>query len=215
MKKVLLITVGLLLSIGMQAQDTAPNSTQGWIGGTGGFNAGGIKDENDDTKSVSTFKYNVGPSFGYMLDNDMAVGINMLFYADNSILNDSMKSETAQTGFTFQPFFRYYFAVNTNFKFYGDFSVGFGQGTTTYSDITGITKESKNGKFNAGITAGAQYWFNSNWSMASSIGLLGYSQYTSNVGEKDSAGNSLEKVTSDFGLNATFSTLNFSFFHHF
>ena len=215
MKKILLIAAGLMLSAGTFAQEGASSGNKMWIGGTAGFNSGGTKDKGDDTNSQSTFKYNVGPSFGYMLNEKMAVGINVMFGADNSTQNNATEDKTANSGYNFQPFFRYYFAGSDNFKFYGDLAVGFGGGNTTWSDNTGASNESKYGTFDLGVTAGAQYWFTPDWSMASSIGLLGYNSHTSNKGQTDAAGKSKENVTSDFGLNATFSTLNFSFFYHF
>jgi hypothetical protein len=67
----------------------------------------------------------------------------------------------------------------------------------------------------AGVYAGAQYWFNPNWSMATSLGMVGFNSMTDNVGESDAAGKSLETTNSGFGLMGDFNSINFSMFYHF
>jgi len=222
MKKTLLIVLSILFAIGVEAQGTAnTSSNQGsgarmWIGGSGGFYSSNDKFVDNSTKDLSSFEYNIGPSFGFMLNDKMAVGINVSFNSLTKKRNNNTSDETINTGYAFQPFFRYYFAGMDNFKFYGDIAASFGGGKSKFTDNTGNKdREQKYGTFGLGLYAGAQYWFTPSWSMASSIGLLGYNSKTSNKGETDNKGNSIEEKTSGFGLNATFSSLSFSLFYHF
>ena len=215
MKKVLLIALGLVMGVSSYAQESEASGNKMWIGGVVGFNSNNDKDANDNTNDVSTFSYAVGPTFGYMLNEQMGVGINTMFTASTATRNNSTADVTKNSGYNFEPFFRYYFAGTGNFKFYGDLGVSFGGGKTTFEDNTGASNESKYGTFGVNVYPGMQYWFNDNWSMASTIGLLGYNSRTNNKGETDNGGNSKEKTTSDFGLNANFSSLKFAFFYHF
>lgn len=204
MKKLLLITLSLAITIVIHAQEEKQAlDKKVWLGGTGGFSLVGVKD------AGSTFKYNVGPSFGFMVSESSALGINIDFTSSTASSNNGNEDKNLSVGYNFQPFFRHYFGGGNSFKFYYDLVVSFGGGKTSATNNQGLDNETKYGTFGIGTYMGAQYWFNSSWSMASSIGLLGYDSRTNN---KDGAN---ESKTYNFGLNATFSTLNFSLFYHF
>ena len=209
MKKLLLVAIAMMVSTTMFAQQGAM-----FLGGTAGFHSLGSKDQGNADNDVTGSTYNLGPSFGYMLNDNMAVGINLLFEGGTATPTDASGDPTVKTsGYTIEPFFRYYFAGGDNFKFFGDALVGFGGGNTKQTLGT-TTNESKYSTFGINIKPGMQYWFNDNWSMVSTIGLLGYNSRTNNVGETDGQGNSRETVETDFGLEANFN-LNFGFYFHF
>lgn len=207
------MALGLMAGTTMFAQEDAGNKM--WLGGTAGFASGGHSDKGDNTNDYSTMRYNFGPSFGYMLDDKMAVGINLLFSGSSQTDNDAIESKTSTSGYNIQPFFRYYFAGADKFKFYGDLRVGFGGGNTKTEDNTGTSNERKNSTFDVGAYAGAQYWFNPNWSMAADLGVLGYQSMTDFKGQTNNNGESMEEVDSEFGLGGNFATLTFSMFYHF
>jgi len=216
MKKVLLIALGLVTAIGVQAQEENQSSgNKMFVGGTAGFASGGSSDKADETNDVNTSAYVFGPTFAYMLDDKMGVGINLTIDGSTNERQNATKDKTTMSGYNFEPFFRYYFAGTGNFKFYGDAALGFGGGNTKFEDNTGTNNESKYSTFSFMINPGVQYWFNDDWSMASTIGLLGYQTRTNNKGETDNNGNTKETVDSNFGIVGDFSTLRFSFFYHF
>ena len=204
MKKVLLIALGLVMGVGSYAQESEGGANKMWIGGTASFGTDNIK----DGQGISNYEF--GPSFGYMLNEKMAVGINLTFDGNTTTRNNNDNDVDKESGYNIAPFFRYYFAGAGNFKFYGDVNVSFGGGTDkTESDNANNVSESKYSTFGFGINPGVQYWFTDNWSMASTIGLLDYSSKTDNKGDNN------EFVKNKFDVGATFSTLNFSFFYHF
>ena len=75
--------------------------------------------------------------------------------------------------------------------------------------------ESKYSVFGAGLYLGTQYWMAPDWSIAATIGMVGYDSRTENKDEVDGMGNSLERTTSKLGIAGDFTSLNFSLFYHF
>ena len=211
MKKVVIVAMALLLSVGLQAQgEKQSNSTKMWVGGNAGFNSSNTK----DAESYSQWRF--GPTFAYMFNDDMAVGVNLYLNGWTQKQNNNENDIYKNNGWNVELFYRYYFAGAGNFKFFGDGLVNFGGGKMKYeSDDTNSNSESKTGNFGIGVRPGFQYWFTPNWSITSTIGYLGYSSYTDNKGETNAAGESTEVKTNDFGINVDFSTVNFSFFYHF
>lgn len=210
MKKLLLLSLGLIMAVGLQAQGEETAGNKMWIGGTAGFGSSSVKD------GESSSGYQFGPQFGYMLNDKMGVAINLLVNGGTNKQNNANNDEVKMSGWNIEPFFRYYFAGAGNFKFFGDALVGFGGGKTTWSaDDMPEDGESKYSTFGINVRPGVQYWFNDNWSMLTTIGVLGYNSQTDNIGEEDGAGNSLEETTSDFGIAVDFSNINFSVYWHF
>jgi len=219
MKRVLLIAFGLVLAVGVQAQEEKePSGNRMWIGGSGGFGTQGFNSGESDTKDYKTTSFNVGPTFGFMLTDKMAVGINVLFDGSTQKKENNTHDINKTTGYNFEPFFRFYFAGAGNFKFYGDATVNFGGGKTSWenqnSTEPNITKYSR---FGIGIHPGVQYWFTDNWSMASTIGIIGYQSRNQEKWVNDDQGKAytVEDKTSNIYFLGNFSTLSFSFFYHF
>ena len=200
MKKITLLTLMMFIGLFSQAQIGM------WLGGTVGFGSSSEKD------GMSSSAYIFGPSAGYMLGEKAAVGLNLNFMGTTMKQNNNSEDVSKSTSYEIQPFFRYYFAGTGGFKFFGDAKVGFGGGNTTFEDNTGAAKtEFKSSNFGIELAPGVQYWFNDSWSMAASVGVLGFGS-TTNGTNLDEA---LQTTTTDFGLLGDFSTLDFSFFWHF
>ncbi len=206
MKNLLLLVSGLLLSIGLQGQSEEQVSTNKmFIGGGVGFNSVNEKDSEDKSS-----QWNFGPSFVYMLNDKVGLGISLLVNGNTyNYAENTFEVEYKSNGWIVEPFVRYYFVGIGKVKFFGDAFIDFGGGKDKYSDNQGNSNESKFGNFGIGLRPGFQFWFNDNWSMASTIGNLGYSSFTDNKGESN------ESKTNNFGVNVDFSTVNFSFFWHF
>lgn len=210
MKKLLLLSIGLIMAAGLQAQGEESSGNKMFIGGNAGFGTNNVKDGD----SFSAWQF--GPTFAYMLDDKMGVGINVMMTGSTNKQNNNDNEVNTLSGWNIEPFFRYYFAGAGNFKFFGDALVGFGGGKTKYeSDLLTDPIESKYSTFGIWVRPGLQFWFNDNWSMAATIGALGYSSRTDNKGETNGAGESTESTTTNFGLAIDFANTNFSVFWHF
>lgn len=220
MKKIITM-LAVLATVSLNAQEAAsPASSAGttkkmWLSGNVGFGTDNEKD------GPSSSNWTFGPSFGYFLNDKMAIGLGLNLNGSKSVDPDSPPSTYEDTdklmGWQVAPFFRYYFAGAGNFRFFGDLYVGIGGGTRTFESTNPAftTTEIKYGTFGAGIRPGFQYWFNNNWSMSSSIGILSFDSRTDDKGGKDAAGKSTEVKSSQLNLNANFAALNFAFYFHF
>ena len=161
MKRLLLISFGVLIAAALMAQEETLTENQNsnadyrmWVGGEVTFGA------------MSDLDFTFGPSFGITVANNMAVGGTLLFSSGNSAYEWGL-----------EPYFRYYLPVSEQFSFYGDAYFGFGGGDNN-TDFQG-------GDYNYldfGVRAGLQYWFVPRWSMAASTDILNYSS-VNNDGE--------------------------------
>ncbi len=208
MKKVLLIAVGLIVGTSVIAQEDG-GGAKFFVGGNALYGTDNVKD------GASYSNYEFGPTFAYMLNEKMGVGINLSFTGDTWKQNNDVNNEVKNSGYNISPFFRYYFAGAGNFKFYGDVNVAFGGGKELTTEDNTNDKESKYSSFGFGINPGAQYWFTDNWSMAAEIGMLDYVSRTDKKGEVNGAGESMEEVTNQFDIGGVFNSLNLSLFYHF
>lgn len=219
MKKSVFILLAVLATAGLKAQDAASaagTTKKMWLSGNVGFGTDNQKD------GPSSSNWNFGPSFGFFLNDKMAIGLGVGLggtkqVQDIVISPDTYERTQKSMGWQVAPFFRYYFAGAGNFRFFGDLYVAIGGGKNTTEQTTPgfTTTEVKYGTFGAGLRPGVQYWFNNKWSMASSIGILSFDSRTDNKGGKDAAGKSTEVKTSQLNLNLNFSALNFAFYFHF
>lgn len=196
--------IAAISAFGLKAQEgTKPSGNKMWLGGTLGFGTNSIKDGRTGNNWI------VGPSFGRMINSKMAIGLN-LNVSGSTIKEKNLTADVTKTsGWNAAPFFRYYFAGVGNFKFFGDAYVSVGGGKEKLSNNLFVSSETKYSNFGAGISPGIQYWFNPNWSIASTIGALAYTNTTStpNIGKST--------VTSTFDAKVDFSRINFSCFWHF
>ena len=200
MKKTILLLFTMAIAIGSYAQDDV---NRWWLGGSAGFANASYK----DAESISGWQ--LGPQAGFMLNDKMGVGLNLLFNGFTTKENDDDNSITKDNGWMVEPLFRYYFAGTGNFKFFGDAAVGFGGGKTSFDSDTFDPVENTYSNWGIRISPGAQFWFNENWSMLASIGLLGYGSRT------DKYSDDSEETVNAFEFSADFDTFNLAFFWHF
>ena len=141
MKKVLLMAIGLIAGTTIYAQDetttesSSPSSSSSnrmFIGGTAGFFSEGFSHASDDSREVNTNSWVVGPTFAFMLSDKMGVGINLSVDGSTTKYENIDKDIEKMSGYSFQPFFRYYFAGTETLKFYGDLAVKIGGGKSTF-----------------------------------------------------------------------------------
>lgn len=160
MKKLLAISVALLLGVAVHAQDEQEqekeSTTKGdrpsmWVGGEITFG------------SMSDLDFTFGPSFGITVAKNMAVGGTLLFSSGNNAYEWGL-----------EPYFRYYLPVADQFSFFGDAFIGFGGGDNATDQDGGDYNY-----FDFGIRAGLQYWFVPSWSVAASTNILEYTSTNS------------------------------------
>ena len=119
----------MLFNTEFKSQDATKPASSGsgtsnkmWLSGNVGFGTDNTKD--GETNS----NWNFGPSFGYFLNDKMAVGIGVDFSGSTSKRNDTKNEIRKSSGWEISPFFRYYFAGAGNFRFFGEAYLGFGGG---------------------------------------------------------------------------------------
>lgn len=198
MKKIQLLFIGLCVS----GLSFAQSGAKFFAGGGIGFESSSVKDNNTENT------FSLTPTFAYMLNGEMGVGVNVSFNNVSRKWDDSDRKNNQNIWYA-EPFFRYYIPASEKFKFFGDLGVAFGGGKETDTDAMGDQTETKLGYFGINLMPGAQYWFTSQWSMATNIGRFGYNSTTN-----DKGGNN-EQVTNNFGLNLDFASVKFGLFYHF
>ncbi len=199
MKKAGLITLMMCIGFISHAQIGM------WLGGNAGFMTNNVKD------GSSSSAYMFGPQVGYMLGEKAAVGLNLIVNGTTVNQNDNQENVTKMTGWTIEPFFRYYFAGTGDFSFFGDAKIGFGGGNTTLSEKDQEDLKSTYSNFGINLAPGVQWWFNESWSMNASVGVLGYNSQTDNTDlDKE-----FQTTTNNFGLIAGFNTLDIGLYWHF
>jgi len=219
MKKAILLVCGLFVAVATQAQDKKM-----WLGGTMSINST-TPDKEADTK-ISTMTF--GPQFGYWINENLAVGINLTLSGtttkdgfEDAIITVLAYDEKKENTTFISPFVRYYKGLGDNFKLYGELNFGFGSGKTSWDGVTDengdVVKvdDQKFSAMNIGVGPGIQYWFNDNWSMNAYAGVLGYSSSTLKDGTVDKNGDVVDLTSSSIDLNLDFSALSFGLNFHF
>ena len=166
---------------------------QFFVGGNLGLGFGSTKVES--TKVEKTFGFTIAPGVGYMFNDNMGVGIDLLFSMDKTTFPESdgwMKTTT----FGFAPYFRYVFAEVDNFKFYADAKFNFQKATDKVKDVDDSDKTTNLG---VNIVPGVQYNFTDNISMVASLNVLKLG-WNMEKTETKVAGETVKTTENNFGL---------------
>ena len=182
-----------------------------FVGGELGFAFGSTKVES--TKVNKSFDFTLAPTVGYMFNDNMGVGIDLLFNLDK---DKTPKTEGMQTDdvntlttFGFAPYFRYVFAEIDNFKFYADAKINFEMGKAKNKYDGKTTEGDKTTDFGINIVPGLQYNFTDHISMVASLNVLslGFNSSTVKSQEEvwdptteDFVTKEVKTTTSGFGL---------------
>src|SRR6187402_2548240 len=160
MKKIILSVVAILAFGFANAQGGDSNGFSGgdkFLEGSFSFRSGDVEDS-----------WSFNPSFGYMLDDNWAIGGRLNFGGTE----DPLKNNTSNYGVT--GFGRYYFlslGATKSFNAFGELGVG-------YSSITSepfVGAKSTDSDLNANISVGMNYFFTSHW--AATFTLANILQY--------------------------------------
>jgi len=209
MKRTLLIAASVLVVGTMQAQDNATKENMDnrmWLSGSAQIRS--YDDDSDYSESGGNFS----PSFGFFLNERMAVGLSLTvegIKAEEKI--SGFDVETKISEFSVNPFFRYYKNVTTNFHLYGELSVGFGSGKVETDVPFGPDPEDTYSFFQTGIAPGIQYWMHEHWSVNAQWGALRYRTYNDKADEDGESDQTESEIVVGLDLSSLSFGLNFHF----
>ncbi len=198
MKNLIMMAVIALCVAGVSAQKGT------WYLGTSGiapFSGEGFGDLSpitgvtmSKTGDAKTTTYGIAPEVGYFFADNMAVGLG-IFYAGQSNDSGIEGDDTEKFNmFGFNPYFRYYFLGNGNFKMYGQLNVLYASGKEDGADDS-LTN------FGVNIKPGISYNLSDRFAINATFGELGYA--SQKFGDGD--------ATNTFGLDLDMSSLMFGF----
>ena len=174
-----------------------------------------------------TFDFTFAPEIGFMFNDNMGVGLDIMFgfgkvtdkdYDFDPVLTTTIKSTTIG----FAPYFRYVFAEVDNFKFYADAKLAW-QMTKPKATIEGggttVTVDGdKTTNFGIGIVPGMAYMLTDNISMNCALNILELGFSTQKTVEKNPDGDGIDYTTTsnDFGFGVNYATpITIGFFYTF
>ena len=195
------------LSFAAQAQFEAGTIA---VGGAFSFGVENSKEEdgNVTTEYDPTTTFELIPSVGYFLADDLEVGLQIgvsRFSQSGEVGDEDYKDVT--TIYAFGPYARKYFSLNESAALFGQAGLMYGTGKNKYEVGSTTTESGKVSYFELGITPGVAYRFSDLVGIEFSAGFLGYSSYK----EEDVnpfTGDEVTTTDSDFGLSLDLSTAN-------
>lgn len=209
-------------------------NAQFFVGGNLGMamENGKIKAVNSGTTveqdAPKAFTFTFAPSLGYMFNDNMGVGLDLMFgmgkvtaktYNDP---NPVITTTTKTTTIGFAPYFRYVFAEVDNFKFYADARIEYLMSTPKIegeqSGTTVTVDGPKTTNFGVGIVPGMQYNLTDNISMNCALNILelGFASEKTVTKDVDGQGTELTEKTNEFGFGVNYATpITIGFFYTF
>lgn len=174
-----------------------------------------------------TFEFTFAPSIGFMFNDKIGVGLDIMFGMDKATNKDYtvdpvVTTTIKTTTFGLAPYFRYVFAEVDNFKFYCDAKLLWqmdkpkvkveGNGVTVTADGAKTTT------FGVGIVPGMAYMLTDNISMNCALNILELGFSTSKTVDKNPDGDGVDYTTTNnefgFGVNGA-TPITIGFFYTF
>ncbi|MFA4868204.1 MAG: outer membrane beta-barrel protein [Pedobacter sp.] len=189
MKKLLLSLVAVsALAFGAQAQTEKGKIL---LGGGVGFNSTKI-----EGASKSDINFNILPSVGYFVSDNIAIGTGVGYDYDKQVSKGLLNQS-----FEVAPFGRYYVGLSDQFKFFGQLSVPMSFGN--YKDVDDVTgdvgdKLGTSTKIGVQLAPGFAFYPTKRIGIEVSVDGLGYH----NLALKDEA-TGVKSTSETFGLNAS------------
>ena len=206
---------------------------QFFVGGSLGMNFenGKIKAVNSGTTveqdAPKTFTFNFAPSVGFMFNDNMGVGLDLMFGIGKTTEKDYtydpvVTFTTKTTTIGFAPYFRYVFAEVDNFKFYADARIEYIMSTPKIegeqSGTTVTVDGPKTTNFGIGVVPGMAYMLTDNISMNCALNILelGFGSEKTVTKDVDGQGTELTEKTTNFGFGVNYATpITIGFFYTF
>ena len=165
-----------------------------FIGGSFGFSTSSKKNKNTTnnittyTDDYSIFRFNLLPQIGFMISNNIGVGIGMGYdYVKTTTYDNitagilSWNNVEKEGIFEFAPFARYYKKTGTNAYLFAEFEIGIGLGSYKYKQLNSTATGIEDGdpvsifKFANKLSIGFNYFLNEKCAIEAKWGALNYS----------------------------------------
>lgn len=155
MKKLMLTLAVALIAM------TATAQTKFFAGGSLGYST----TSHDGATKATSFK--LLPEFGYVLNQNMAVGLEIGYDAKTTYHSENYKETDGS--FVFSPYFRYTFFHFGNVSLFGDAKFTYKM-TNDHTNNQGTTHDDKGSLFGLYIQPGIAYSLNENFSLVAKLG---------------------------------------------
>jgi hypothetical protein len=196
-----------------------------FIGGTLGISSSGSSNENINgnttttTDGISHFGFNIIPEAGYMVTDQIGVGVGLGYefnktttpdFFNNPITGNSFEQIEKANTFIISPFARYYYKATDKFYLYGNFAIPIRitnnsslmwnnnlDGTVDYNGT------SKNSSFGINLKLGANYFVTDNVALEARFNVFGMNYYNIKSTNTDNNGDGDIKTVSGFNFNVS------------
>lgn len=183
------------------------------VGGSLGFSSqGGEVDNGTSTTDSPTYStFNVSPTGGYFVADELAVGLALNFggttWKDES---SDMKSKTSSFGLSV--FAKKYKSIADKFYLFGVANVGIGSGKSETENNGTTVDGPKTNSLSLGLAPGAEYFFSPHFSISCTVGGIGF---ISSTETEDVGGTEIKDKDTNFDFNVDLTGVNFGFTFYF
>lgn len=197
MKKVLLTAVALFAFGFANAQDSKEGSSEGFSNGDF-FITGSANFSSTKMGDVKADGYNVSPSVGYFVTDNIALGAGVTFGKSKMTIEDEsvdVQSVGGNVGAS------YFFTPADKFSLFAGLGLGYNTSKVGNGETINLNT------FSVAVAPGFNYFLNDHFAVQASLGVLGY---TSSKFDVDGA-----KSTNTFALGLNGTDLNFGITYKF
>lgn len=176
-----------------QAQTAIPAGTTS-LGGSIGYS----RHTESQGQDVVTSKFQIAPSAGYFVADNLAVGINLNYSAGRTTISNYPENNLdAATSLRVGPYVQYYKMLSEQFGFLGTLGAGYQRSfTPTYTDPSTTLSVTRSGYY-ASLTPGVIFFPVPKFGISASVGYLGYDH----VNVQPSASQTVSNFGASFGLD--------------
>lgn len=194
-----------------------------FVGGSIGINSTGSSVENiaggttTETEGVSSFGFSILPQAGYMLTDQIGVGLGIGYGFNKTTTPNGVAGQYEQVdkdgSFVISPFTRYFKSVTEKFYLYVNFAVPIRTTNTSYlvlnangdgtEDYDGTLKSSN---FGVSLGLGADYFVSDNIALEANFNLFGINYYSYKKTDTNTNGDG--NINKNSGFNFGFDTAN-------
>ena len=198
MRKILLIIVMLGGIISAGAQDAGKI----WVGGSIGFST------SKKTDLDRTYDYNVLPEFGYIVSENVGIGINLGYahsetsYNEMDIMGELYNFKYKSDGFKVNPFVRVSFLKGDIGSLFVDGGVGYAYTKNKYGNES--REDDKTNAFDVGLSPGIALNVSDKVILTAKYGFLGYNYSKTGDVKTDTFGFNFNFNRALFGVNFIF-----------
>lgn len=204
MKK-LVCSLAALFAFGIASAQETTTASEGFKQGDA-FISGSVGVSTQKNGDLKASSFNVSPSVGYFVNNNIALGVSLGYNHSNQDYRDvTVDYERKTSTFTAGVFGRYYLMPASKFSVFGQLGVNY---ATSKATIERFDSEDTYNTFGVLIAPGINYFISDHFALEATFGLLSYTTAKPDVDyDIDSTD------TFNFGLNL--SNINFGLIYKF